>query len=377
MDVRPVISLRSPQRDILDQDDLHGKEPALSFSKKKVPHVSDASRERAHCEEQRSSSPHDSPYQRRERVIRPESPSPSPMVKAAGHKPHRDHYRASVEDKNNFSAREIREQKYGVRGTNSVTSDHCKDLIDSTEVHVLDDVSKSTLSQLTSSEGIPDRMNHREHYEKPESSEIPKTTTMSEKKSESYVEGDRAGDVNSGPLGDSKRGYRLQESAVLPKLSRKSELNDLNGSTDSPSKEFDEHKTKVKEKKKHSKSDWHDVESDDYSSDDSYEERKEVKRRRKEEKKLKREERRRRRDVRHRRKEERRAEKLKLKSVDTGNTLSDLQGDYSEDDNDHRRVSQTRGNKDTKSKQKNLEIELREKALESLRAKKGIGNSKD
>lgn len=227
------------------------------------------------------------------------------------------------------------------------------------------------------SEGIPDRMNHREHYEKPEPSEIPKTTTMSEKKSESYVdEGDRAGDVNSGPLGDTKRGYGLQESAVLPKLSRKSELNDLNGSTDSPSKEFDEHKTKVKEKKKRSKSDRDDVESDDYFSYDSYE-RKEVKRRRKEEKKLKREERRRRRDVRHRRKEERRAEKLKLKSVDTGNPLSDLQGDCSEDDNDHRRVSQTRGNKDTKSKQKNLEIELREKALESLRAKKGMGNLKD
>ncbi|XP_075503889.1 uncharacterized protein LOC142541151 isoform X2 [Primulina tabacum] len=374
VDVRPIISLRSPQRDMLDQNDLHGKEPALSLSKKKTPLVSDASRERAHCEEQRSSIPRDSLHQRMERVIRPESPIP--MVKAAGPKHHSDHYGASVEDKN-FSAREIREQKYG-RGTISLTSDQRKDLIDSTQVHVLDDVSKSKKSQLTSSEGIPDRMNRRERYEKPESSEIRKTTTASEKKSESYVdEGDRAGDVNSVPLGDSKRDYRLQESAVLPKLSRKSELNDLNGSADSPSKEFDEHKTKVKEKKKRSKSDRHDVESDDSSSDDSYEERKEVKRRRKEEKKLKREERRRRRDERHRRKEERRAEKWKLKSMDTGKPLSDLEGDYSEDDNDHKRLSQTRGNKDTKSEQKNLEIELREKALESLRAKKGIGNSKD
>lgn len=373
MDARPIISLRSPQRDMLDQNDLHGKEPEPSLSKKKTPLVSDTSRERAHSEEQRSSSPRDSLHQRRERVIRPESPIP--MVKAAGPKPHRDHYGASVEDKN--SAREIREQKYGARGTNSLTSDQRKDLIDSTKVYVLD-VSKSTKSQLTNSEGIPDRMNRREHCEKPEPSEIRKTTTMSEKKSESYVdEGDRAGDVNSGALGDSKRGYRLQESAALPKLSRKSELNDLNGSTYSPSKEFDEHKTKVKEKKKRSKSDRHDVESDDYFSDDSHEERKEVKRRRKEEKKLKREERRWRRDERHRRKEERRAEKCKLKSMDTGNPLSDLEGDYSEDDNDHRRVSQTRGNKDTKSEQKNLEIELREKALESLRAKKGIGNSKD
>ncbi|XP_073271996.1 uncharacterized protein [Primulina huaijiensis] len=376
VDVRPIISLRSPQRDMLDQNDLHGKEPVLSLSKKKTPLVSDASRERAHFEEQRSSIPRDSLHQRMERVIRPESPIP--MVKAAGPKHQSDHYGASVEDKN-FSAREIREQKYG-RGTISLTSDQRKDLIDSTKVHVLDDVSKSTKSQLTSSEGMPDRMNRRERYEKQESSEIRKTTSVSEKKSESYVdEGDRAGDVNSGPLSDSKRGYRFQESTVLPNLSRKSELNDLNGSTDSPSKEFDEHKTKVKEKKKRSKSDRHDVESDDCSSDDSYEERKEVKRRRKEEKKLKREERRRRRDERHRRKEERRAEKWKLKSVDTGDPLSDLEGDYSEDDNDRKRVSQTRtrGNKDTKSEQKNLEIELREKALESLRAKKGIGNSKD
>lgn len=53
MDVRPIISLRSPQRDILDQNDLHGKEPVLSFSKKKTPLVSDASRERAHNEKQR------------------------------------------------------------------------------------------------------------------------------------------------------------------------------------------------------------------------------------------------------------------------------------------------------------------------------------
>lgn len=374
MDVRPIISLRSPQRDMLDQNDLHVKEAAQSISKKRTPLVSDVSKERAHCEEQRSSSPRDSLHQRRERGIRPENPSS--MVKDAGPKPHRDHYGASVEDKNNFSASEIREQKCGARGTNSLTSDQRK--VDSTKVHILDDVSKSTKIQLTNSEGIPDRMNRREHYEKPESSEILKTITTSEKKSESNVdEGGRAGDVNSGPLGDCKRGYRLQESAALRKLSRKSELNDLNGSTDSPSKEFDEHKTKIKEKKKRSKSDRHDVESDNSFSDDSYKERKEVKRRRKEEKKLKREERRRRRDERHRRKEERRAERSKLKSVDTGNPLSDLEGDYSEDDNDHRRVSQTRGNKDTKSEQKSLEIELREKALESLRAKKGIGNSKD
>ncbi|XP_073144212.1 uncharacterized protein [Henckelia pumila] len=369
VDVRPIISLRSPQRDMLDQNDLHGEEPVLSLSKKKTPLVSDASRERAHREEQRSS-PRDGLHQQRERVIRPESPSP--MVKVAGPKPHREHSGASVEDKNNFSARE---QKYGARGTNSLTSDQRKDLIDSTKVH--DDFSKSTKSRLTNSEG-PDRTNHREHYEKPASSEIRKTTSMSERKSESYVdEGDRAGKLTSGPLGDSKKGYRLQESAVLPKLSRKSEMNDLNGSTDSPSKESDEYKTKVKEKKKHSKSDRHDVESDDSFSDDSYEERKEVKRRRKEEKKLKREEKRRKRDERHRRKEERRAEKLKLKSADTGNPLSDLEGDYSENDNDHRRVSKTRGNKDSKSEQKNLEIELREKALESLRAKRGIDISKD
>ncbi|KZV31461.1 serine/arginine repetitive matrix protein 1-like [Dorcoceras hygrometricum] len=271
---------------------------------------------------------------------------------------------------------EIREQKYGARRTSSLIADQRKDLTDSTTVHVLDDVLKSKKSQLTSSERIPDSMNHREHCGKSESSQICKTI-MSENKGESYVdEGDRDGDVSSGPLGDSKRGFSLQEPEVLLKLLGKSVPNDLNGSTNSPFKEYDEQKYEVKEKKKHKKSDRHDVKSDDYFSDDSYKERKEVRRRRKEEKRLKKEERRRRRDERHHKREERHSDKWRLKSVDTGGPLSDLAGDYS-DGNDHRWESQARGNKDTKSEQINLEIELREKALESLRAKKGIGNSKE
>lgn len=144
------------------------------------------------------------------------------------------------------------------------------------------------------------------------------------------------------------------------------------GSLDSPSKKADEHRVKAKEKRKHKRSDRKEVQSDDYSSYDSYEE-KGAKRRRKEEKKLKKEERRRRREDRRRKRDERHAGKLKLKSDDAGSSSSDLEQDHSEDKSVRREPRESNSQK-TVLEQKKLEIELREKALESLRAKKGFGN---
>lgn len=51
---RPVISLRSPQRDVLDQSDVRGKQRNLSPSMQKSPSGSDASRGRIYSEEHRS-----------------------------------------------------------------------------------------------------------------------------------------------------------------------------------------------------------------------------------------------------------------------------------------------------------------------------------
>lgn len=207
-----------------------------------------------------------------------------------------------------------------------------------------------------------DTTDHKEHRGRPDLSITSKSNSLTTKRKESYDDAARAEDKKTDRIDDSKGDYQIPEFEDLRSL-RKS---DQNGLTNSPSKEPDEHKGKVNEMRKHKKSERRDVESDDYSSYDSYEERKDAKRRKKEEKKLKKEERRRRREEKHRKRDERRAEKLKLKSND-----GDIAEDRSEDESVKRRAS---NNKESASEQKKLEIELREKALESLRAKKGFGN---
>ncbi|KAL8225244.1 hypothetical protein R6Q57_017801 [Mikania cordata] len=107
-------------------------------------------------------------------------------------------------------------------------------------------------------------------------------------------------------------------------------------------------------KRKHKRSKRKVVTSDEDTSHDSHtEDRKEAKRRHKEEKRLRKEEKYKRREERRLRKENRRSEKLKLKA-----------GKNDSDSHDE----------STLSDQKKLEIELREKALESLRAKRGGGH---
>ncbi|CAL1361261.1 unnamed protein product [Linum trigynum] len=119
-----------------------------------------------------------------------------------------------------------------------------------------------------------------------------------------------------------------------------------------------------KEKRKHKRSHRHGKSSSDDESDSEVEERKEVKKRRKEEKKSRKEEKRRRREERRRKRGERRAEKLKLKKRDD---------DSSDDDHAARgKKYSSSDDEEEHSEQKKLEIELRKKALESLKAKKSI-----
>lgn len=112
----------------------------------------------------------------------------------------------------------------------------------------------------------------------------------------------------------------------------------------------------------------------------SSEERHEAKRRRKEEKRLRKEEKRRRREEKHRRKGEKRAAKSVKVGVDADDDNGVLDGRLQKESDDHHgsrevfgpREVHRRKNEETEDEQKRLEKELRNKALESLRAKKGI-----
>ncbi|KAE9593269.1 putative PWI domain-containing protein [Lupinus albus] len=155
------------------------------------------------------------------------------------------------------------------------------------------------------------------------------------------------------------------KSEVTQDLVEKVDRLNHDASYDSVSKESDKHK---KDRRKHKRSERKIVSSDeDYSSNSELEDRKEAKRKKKEKqqqrKEEKREEKRLRREERRRRREDRRAEKLKVKS----------KLDYISEDEEAERMDRS-DNEETLSEQKKLEIELRKKALESLKAKRGIDN---
>uniref|UniRef100_A0A0E0KBU6 PWI domain-containing protein n=1 Tax=Oryza punctata TaxID=4537 RepID=A0A0E0KBU6_ORYPU len=164
-----------------------------------------------------------------------------------------------------------------------------------------------------------------------------------------------------------------EDGSPFRKDKRKAHGNNHIDSGSSASEESGKHRSHS-EKRKHKKSRKHKRRYDD-SSDESNSESddKESKRRRKEEKRLRKEERRRRREERHRRKADRQASKLKLKHAETVDMASDLEKDCESDsDADVRKKGSYIGREE--SDQQKLEIELREKALESLRAKKAINH---
>ncbi|KAG9144448.1 hypothetical protein Leryth_014498 [Lithospermum erythrorhizon] len=207
--------------------------------------------------------------------------------------------------------------------------------------------------------------------------ELPRThrITSSSKKEVNDKEGDKT-DKTVKPLLIDVMGQR-QKPEVLPKLALKGHRDDQSGPVDSRSDESDKERIKGKDKRKRKKSEREEVASDDDSSSDSYvDDRKDSKRRRKEEKKLKKEERRRRREERRRRKEERRAEKRRRKLTDATAPPSDSEGNlnsHSSDGEHIRNRKRSSGIEHNEADPKDLEIALREKALESLRAKKGLG----
>ncbi|KAG1371733.1 serine/arginine repetitive matrix protein 1 [Cocos nucifera] len=148
---------------------------------------------------------------------------------------------------------------------------------------------------------------------------------------------------------------------------------------DSDSEETDMQRYREMEKRRRKKSSKFKRDLDDSSESDSQMDDKEAKRRRKDEKRQRKEERRLRREERHWRKLEHRAGKLKAKSVATVAPPSGLEknhNDADESDGDAaiRIGSHLSDTEETESERKKLEIQLREKALESLRAKKAINH---
>ncbi|XP_022729257.1 serine/arginine repetitive matrix protein 1-like isoform X3 [Durio zibethinus] len=305
-------SLRVPHKDLMDPRDAGVKVPALSPSPNKSPVSESPShvRNRSASEDRRLSSPHESPMrQRREQIAHGDSLSPD------------------------WEPRELKSQQDN-QGTGRKT-----------------EASRSRHSLPVSKQRVSPRKVHTpERLTGSQSTEsLSRFDDMESRKKDPGMKSERS----------SGKGVRLG----TPNLQRSPALSEdsFQGSEGS-----DKRGTKHKEKRKHKRSERHEVASDDGSSYDSeIEDRKEAKRRRrKEEKRLRKEEKRRRREERRRRREERHAEKLKMKGQD----------DDSNSDSEHARMRKCHPSDDeeAETEQKKLEIELRKKALESLKAKKGI-----
>ncbi|KAK3018624.1 hypothetical protein RJ639_003493 [Escallonia herrerae] len=360
---RPPISLRSPQRDPVDRNDSRRKVLALSPSSSKSPSGSEslpAATRRSSSEDRRSNSPGENPLkQTRERIP---SGSPSPPRSHKTQKPIFD--RPGTSDEEEIKEQEDKKFKTeGRRLMHSSTADETKDLHE--KVRYKDKYSPERLASRRSVE----TRSRQDNMELKEGQQEKKR--LQDAKSE---EGYKAYEKSHNRSNDIKGNAGHHEAEDLSKTSKKVGQN--RSSMDSGSEGSDKHRAEVYEKRKQKRSRRHDVSSvDDSSSDSQIEGKKEAKRRRKEEKRSRKEERRRRREDRRRRREERRLEKLKLKSIGSVTPPSDLEENHngynSGGELAARRVPYASGIEETESEEKKLEIELREKALESLRAKKG------
>lgn len=177
--------------------------------------------------------------------------------------------------------------------------------------------------------------------------------------------------LNSEKLSERRSSHRMHHGSQMSPVSDKDfgRVENVEGKRQPPSQVEKEDNSdrdaklnsdsKDKKRRKTKRSERDEAASDSNASSDSdLEDRKEAKRRRKEEKKTKKEEKKRRREERRRKREERRDEKLKLKNRGYP--------DSSE--------GEAEKSKNGESDPKRLEIELRNKALESLKAKKGISH---
>ncbi|XP_011035260.1 PREDICTED: serine/arginine repetitive matrix protein 1 isoform X2 [Populus euphratica] len=362
---RPSSSFRSQQRYQKDQKDLHARLPPLSPSPERSPPFG---RKRSASEDRRSPSPYESPArQRRERVTPDGSLSP---LQQRVRKPLKDSPESGKDHEETGYTRE--------GGDYNSTSSHKRPLYPSNmekqrdpplKFHYKDEQSLERLAshQTTDSRNYPDNMDSRK---KDQDIKIGKSSrrggdqeTLDAQKSPSLYKNEK----DRSCLNHVKDSDKCRKSETVPVTAEKVHHSNGSGALDSGSEESGKHRGEKREKSKHKRSHRHEVALDDDGSHGSeIAERKETKRRRREEKKLRKEEKRRRHEERRRRRAERRAEKLKLKGRD----------DASSSDDEHvgRRESHPSDDEETESDQRRLEIELRKKALESLKAKKGTSH---
>ncbi|MQL90234.1 hypothetical protein Taro_022825 [Colocasia esculenta] len=174
---------------------------------------------------------------------------------------------------------------------------------------------------------------------------------------------------------DEKKRFHIEDKSNYAKKSRKQLDESCQvGSADTDSEEDEINRSHGNDKIS-KKSEINEASEEDYDS--ALDHRKEAKRKRKEERRMRKEEKRKRRDEKHRKREERRAQK-KAKYIDTVTPPPDYERNNNvannSDEDAGLMVSKTSDMEETESEQKQLEIDLRIKALESLRAKKAISH---
>ncbi|KVH94658.1 hypothetical protein Ccrd_003286 [Cynara cardunculus var. scolymus] len=341
----PPVSVRSLERDPKGRGISHNGEPALSSSPYNSLSGSVSPIAGRSPSEERSPIP---PKRQRESIVK-------------------DHPDSIEVEEMTFSR--VKEEKYQNKNTVNDRRDKNKHSPEFASHH-----SSDAQAQKRKSKSDDGRRNYPELAEEPLGS---RKDNLSSDRARISEKGYKTDEKNQLRASDVKGSPRHQEAAKLPKLLQKVERHNRSGSLDSGSEESDEARGGASQKKKRKRSKKKDVTSDDdYSHDSRTEDRKEAKRRRKEEKKLKKEEKRKRREERRRRKDSRRTEKLKPKAGGNVSPSSDPDKSHDSHASDaepvRRRGERVTDNEEALSDQKKLEIELREKALESLRAKKGI-----
>lgn len=385
---RPPISLRSPQRDPRDRDNSRKKASSSSPSPHRSQSLSESppgSRRRSPSEDRRSYSPYQRPVkQPKEQKVR--DISASPPRKPRNQNPRHESPESSREKEETNYARNNGDQKLKSsekKSSHSSTADERKDSLE--RVHYKVDHSSERVGGRRSSEirshhdGLELRMKDQEIRSEKTSRRVlhPEVSDQQQLPPPVNKDSSLSDEKNNSRSNEVKGSKRLHETETALKSTRKVDEKDRSGSLSSGSQESDKHGPEVHEKRKHKRSKRKEVTSDE-SYDSEIEDRKDAKRRRKEEKRSRKEERRRRRDERRRKREERRAEKLKAKSIDTVTPSSDFvknqDGNASDGERIVRMESGASDAEETESEKKKLEIELRKKALESLRAKKGAGH---
>ncbi|KAI4373439.1 hypothetical protein MLD38_011564 [Melastoma candidum] len=346
---------------------LHKRSPGAS-SKGKTrsisPYKNHKKQDRRYNEDKRPTSPSDSPVQRvKDRVRHGDSPSPE---KSGNQRLHRDSPGIQEESNNG-------RQK---RSENSSSLGKHRDSPQKTENKETSLIAKAVGRRLSDSRNNDQERErgkstatgvYPESADGVKSQNIDKDSPMKKRRSE-----------QSGTARSDDKSLQLSNSAKEDSKQRSRIMEEQAGVPNAVSDGSDDDGRGRKEKRRNKRSKRHNTDSGDESNESEAEDRKEAKRRRRAERKLRKEEKRRRREERHRKRKERHAEKHKSKRDDSSSPSDEEAHQRDADPSDSLRAKGREIHPvvedETDSKEKKLEVELRLKALESFKAKKGSGH---